>query len=142
MKKVFFTLALVSGSLVSDILAAQQVPSLDELAHINNLTPMETFKKERAGLKPFVVKFSKKGCPPCKATEPAFAKMAANFENQATFVVVDAQKYSSIIDTYKLNIRSVPTFIIFGKGKELGRIKGSGKINELPALIKNFITKL
>lgn len=60
-------------------------------------------------------------CPPCKAAAPIFEKMAGKYDG-ALFLKVNTDENPDMAD--KLNISSIPTFIVFKGGKEFSRVIG------------------
>jgi thiol-disulfide isomerase/thioredoxin len=64
-------------------------------------------------------------CSDSRREVPRFYKImdALNFSNEKiTLITVDRDKYGDDINVDSLNIKLVPTFIIYSDGKEVGRI--------------------
>ena len=89
-------------------------------------TEQAAFKSLINGTKPVVVKFTTDNCGPCKATVQDFEALAAKYQDQAIFVVVNGN--SNIGVTYK--VLSVPTFMIFNKGEKIINFKRAGLNNQ------------
>lgn len=70
------------------------------------------------GSKPVVIKFYESWCPKCQATESGYEALANKYKNTAHFIKVDISQYNV---RGKFKIDSVPTFLIFKKGKNLGK---------------------
>ncbi|MCL6271962.1 thioredoxin TrxC [Sansalvadorimonas sp. 2012CJ34-2] len=72
---------------------------------------------------PVVVDFSAPWCGPCKAMAPAYAKVAGELEPGLIFAKLDTEANQQLAAPY--NIRSIPTMIVFRKGKEVDRVSGA-----------------
>ncbi|HJZ24358.1 MAG TPA: thioredoxin family protein [Candidatus Babeliales bacterium] len=83
---------------------------------------------------PLIVKCSAQWCPPCKIMAPLFDKAAQELSDVASFYTVDTDTFT---DVDKLNIRGIPTFIIYKSGKEVSRFSGARSYESL----KNEIEK-
>ena len=71
---------------------------------------------------PVVVDFYATWCGPCKATHPTVEKVAAK-RKDVKLVKVDVDKGKDVSNNHK--VRSMPTFVVFHKGKEIGRFTGA-----------------
>lgn len=71
---------------------------------------------------PSVIDFYSDSCPPCKALEPVFVKLAEIFSGRAKFFKFNVDKNSSVPSS--LRIVGIPTLVIFKEGKEVERISG------------------
>jgi len=78
----------------------------------------KTFEKEVLEAEnPVLVDFFTTWCGPCKLQAPILEKLSVEMES-ITFAKLDAED-SKIAD--KLNVRTVPTLILFVDGKEVSR---------------------
>lgn len=75
-------------------------------------------------------------CGPCKAMSPIIDELSSYFENKAIISKIDAD--SNTDTAIKLNVRSVPTIILFKGGVEVERQVGAKSKNELIKLIEKF----
>ena len=72
-----------------------------------------------------VAKFGATWCPPCKALEPSFKKVTAEFPN-IRFLSVDIDDQPHEAKDHR--IRAVPTVILFRDGQEIDRLVGQVNI--------------
>ncbi len=71
---------------------------------------------------PVVVDFWATWCAPCRALAPTIDKLAEQYEGRAKVVKLDVDKAPDIASEY--GVRSIPTVIVFDKGKEAARWVG------------------
>lgn len=71
--------------------------------------------------KTILIDFSGEWCTPCKALNPVYEELSKEI-TKAKFYKVDVDKEQEL--TKKFDIMSVPTIIIFKKGREIARING------------------
>lgn len=72
---------------------------------------------------PVIVDFWASWCAPCVQFSPLFEQAATGWEPRVRFVKVDADSTPAL--SQKLNIRSIPTLILFHKGQEIERRSGA-----------------
>ncbi|NJL74500.1 MAG: thioredoxin [Saprospiraceae bacterium] len=78
---------------------------------------------------PVVVDFYADWCGPCKTYSPIINKLKQEMGDQIIVVKIDVDKNQTI--TSNLQIRSIPTTMIFKKGEMLWRAVGAQPISEL-----------
>ena len=84
---------------------------------------IENFEKTITESKyPVIIDFFAKWCSPCKMMAPIFELVSEDYQNRLIFYKVDTEKAIDLAK--KNNVSSIPVFIIFQKGKEVGRIIG------------------
>lgn len=83
---------------------------------------------------PVLVDFFATWCGPCKAQAPILEQLKTKMGTKAHIVKVDVDKNQAAAAKY--GIRSVPTLMIFKKGKITWRQSGVFQANELEKLLK------
>jgi len=72
---------------------------------------------------PLVVDFWAPWCAPCRTMAPQFEKAAAELEPQVRLAKLNTEAEQAIAARY--GIRSIPTLVVFRRGKELARQSGA-----------------
>lgn len=103
----------VCGKCRSPLLSGQPVSATDQ-----------NFSRfiEKSDL-PVVVDFWATWCGPCQQFAPVFSQVAGEMATSAVFVKVDTQANQQAAASYQ--IRSIPTLMIFHRGRELARLSGA-----------------
>ncbi len=95
----------------------------------------KSFKDLINGDTPVLVDFFATWCGPCKTQAPILDQLKTKMGNSAHIIKVDVDKNQAAAATYQ--IRSVPTLMIFKKGKVVWRQSGVFQANQLESLLKN-----
>ncbi|RJE26979.1 Thioredoxin [Aspergillus sclerotialis] len=86
---------------------------------------------------PVVVDFFATWCGPCKAVAPVVGKLSETYTN-VKFLQVDVDKVGSVAQ--ELQVRAMPTFVLFKDGKLQDKRVVGGNMKELEEGIKGIIS--
>ncbi|MBL8715868.1 MAG: thioredoxin fold domain-containing protein [Myxococcales bacterium] len=111
-------------------MAPSAIPYVDE----------QSFEREilRSEL-PVLVEFSAVWCGPCKQVEPDLIALMHELEGKAKVVKVDVDKCPALAQ--ELQIKSVPTFMVFKGGRIAGGQPGALRRAQLRAMIEPFLPR-
>ncbi|KAE8377111.1 thioredoxin-like protein [Aspergillus bertholletiae] len=84
---------------------------------------------------PVVVDFFATWCGPCKAVAPVVGKLSETYSN-VRFVQVDVDKNRQVAQ--EMNVRAMPTFIVFKDGQPHGEPIVGGNMKALEDRIKEI----
>jgi thioredoxin 1 len=98
---------------------------------------MENFNELIQSEKPVLVDFYAEWCGPCQMMKPRILDVAERIGEDAKVVQIDVDKEKEIAERFR--IQSVPTLIIFKKGKQLWRQTGVISTHALVLMLRNYI---
>lgn len=87
--------------------------------------------------KPTLVDFYATWCGPCKMMHPILKELSKDIKGQAKILKVDIDKNKKLAK--KLDVMSVPTFIIYKKGKVVWRRSGGQTKSKLMKQLEKHI---
>ena len=83
-----------------------------------------------------LVDFFAEWCGPCKMMAPILEQVKNQLQEKVTILKVDVDKNQAIAQ--KLQIRGVPTMVIYKSGKQLWRQSGVVQASDLVQIINSF----
>jgi len=83
--------------------------------------------------KPVLVDFYADWCGPCKMQAPILKQLSTEIEGKAKILKVDVDKNQAAAAKY--GIRSIPTLVLFKKGKIVWQQAGVAQLAQLKTLI-------
>ncbi|PHR56708.1 MAG: thiol reductase thioredoxin [Arcobacter sp.] len=86
---------------------------------------------------PVMIDFWAPWCGPCKIMGPNFEQTSRDFKTKVRFAKVNTEDQQSLGGHF--NIRSIPTLVLFKKGKEIDRVSGALDANALASWINSKI---
>ena len=98
---------------------------------------MENFNELIHSEKPVLVDFYAEWCGPCQMMKPRILDVAERIGEDAKVVQIDVDKEKEIAERFR--IQSVPTLIIFKKGKQLWRQTVVISTHALVLMLRNYI---
>ena len=86
---------------------------------------------------PLLVDFSAEWCGPCKILAPELKKFAGHMRDRLRVIKVDVDKNPQVAMHYQ--VQSVPTLILFRKGRQLWRRSGAMSVSQLSSAIEPLL---
>lgn len=87
--------------------------------------------------KPVLIDFYAEWCGPCKMMKPILDEVKGQIGEDASVIKVDVDKNPAVASA--LNIRGVPTLMIYKKGQVLWRKSGVVPADQLTQLLKQYM---
>ncbi|MCP8307587.1 MAG: thioredoxin [archaeon] len=95
------------------------------------------FEKTINSNKPVIVDFWAEWCAPCRFMLPVFEKLAAKYGDKMIFGRLNVDDNAEIANRYQ--VFSIPTFMIFVKGKPTDMVVGAVGEKSLEKVIAKYI---
>ena len=83
-----------------------------------------------------LIDFTASWCGPCKMMAPILKEVSKSIGDRAKIFKIDIDRNQKL--THKLNVRGVPTFMLFKNGKMLWRQSGMQTKQSLVKLINKY----
>lgn len=97
----------------------------------------QSFQELINGDKPVLIDFYAEWCGPCKMMKPILDEVKGQIGEDASVIKVDVDKNPAVASA--LNIRGVPTLMIYKKGQVLWRKSGVVPADQLTQLLKQYM---
>jgi thioredoxin 1 len=98
----------------------------------------ETFGEIINGDTPVLVDFTAVWCGPCKMMKPVLEELHQRKGDKLRIIKIDIDKSPAAASAF--NVQSVPTLILFQKGKQLWRQSGVMQASSLEKIIDQLTT--
>ena len=85
---------------------------------------------------PVLVDFSAEWCGPCKMLAPVLKELKAKIGDAAKIIKIDVDANQELAQS--LQVRSVPTLIVFQNGEAKWRQSGVMSATQLESVLKNY----
>ena len=89
--------------------------------------------------KPTLVDFWAVWCAPCRAIAPHVDKLTEKYTGKLNVGKLDIDHSNKTPTTY--DVRSIPTLLIFHKGKVLGQLVGAAPMPKIEAFVADALAK-
>jgi thioredoxin 1 len=86
---------------------------------------------------PVLVDFWATWCPPCRALAPVIAQLAQEYAGRVKMGKLNVDDCTRIAT--QLDVRSVPTLLLFKNGTVLGQIVGAAPKRKIDALVQKSL---
>lgn len=93
-----------------------------------------SFRELINGEKPVLVDFFATWCGPCKSMNPVLRKVSKKIDGKGVIIKVDVDKNPAIAQ--KLQVKGVPTFVLYKKGEIIWRESGMKSAHQLQEIIE------
>ncbi|MBF9014982.1 MULTISPECIES: thioredoxin [unclassified Oceanispirochaeta] len=86
---------------------------------------------------PVLVDFYADWCAPCKMVSPVIAQLAKEYKGRMVTVKINTEKKQDVARRYA--IQSIPTIMLFHRGKQLMRLQGAHPYESLKSELERAL---
>ncbi len=101
---------------------------------MNKQLPKSFFELIEQSDKPVLVDFYADWCGPCKMVSPAIRRVAGDFKGRIVTIKINVDIKQHIAARYQ--IQSIPTIMMFWKGKDIMRLTGAYPYESIKAEVE------
>ncbi|MCC5814563.1 MAG: thioredoxin [Leptospira sp.] len=87
--------------------------------------------------KPILVDFWAPWCGPCRMVAPELEKLAQEWRGKASIIKINTDEKQALANRY--HISGIPTLILFKDGKEVHRISGAMKSEDMKRVFGSYL---
>ncbi len=98
-----------------------------QLVNLSNALEFDTITGQQSCLVTFIAKWS----DPCRRQSDILSNFITNHKHDLNVAIINVEEFSQIAT--KCNIQTLPTLLLYNKGKEVNRFVG---LQDIPALNK------
>ena len=106
------------------------------MSGFRDVTQTQLFDEVIAGSLHTIVKFQSELCVICRKLDPMLDAVGKSFETSLLICEADVEENTELAE--RLNIRSLPTLIMFKNGAEKGRLQGF----QTARMLRNWISPI
>ena len=106
----------------------------DEILELTDANFDEEVQRSRG---PLLVDFWAAWCPPCRRIAPALEELAVELAGRARVGKVDVDANGDVASRF--GVRSIPTLIVFKKGRVVDQVIGAAPKEQLRDLVEKHI---
>lgn len=105
-----------------------------QILHLNDSTFNETVENDSS---PILVDFWAEWCMPCRALSPVIDELAQEYSGKIRFAKVNIDDCQGVPS--KLNIRGIPTLVLFKEGKKVGELIGNSTKDKIRSFLDSAL---
>ncbi len=99
---------------------------------------MASFKNIIDSENPVLIDFYADWCGPCKSMPPILSKLKEEWKDKVTIIKIDVDKNQALAQ--RLNVRNIPTLMIYKKNELVYRKAGVHTFNQLKNILDEHVS--